>query len=403
MLGWRRRLHDAGVAAVVAGVAAKTLNSYPGRLSQFAEFCRDSENIGPLEATTAIVVCSRISRRLFPYRSTAPSSLAPLSGCDGCRLREQRLHSGAGPGPRPRPICGTPRRRGARAGLLQASRSVRRLPVLAAALAEDTSVASSMDDDMDSAGMYAEFAEMLEPVRSQLQAWGPRHRAPSSVSIARGAYVDIGAKGAGYVPSNECSMNTNVKANEVLTVETQREFLITKDNAKDGEIGLSLRQLEYSVAWQRVRQLQEEDVTVMGKVLSLNRGGLLVDVETSRALSPTSQLGYRVNAENSMGMEIPLKFLEVDEERQRLVFSNRKAVTEIPTMDFKVGDVVEGIVESIRPFGAFINLGETNGLLHISQISHERVNAVENVLTPGDRLKVMILSKDREKGRVALS
>lgn len=59
-----------------------------------------------------------------------------------------------------------------------------------------------------------------------------------------------------------------------------------------------------------------------------------------------------------------------------------------PCASRQVGDVVEGIVESIRPFGAFINLGETNGLLHISQISHERVNAVENVLTPGDRLKV---------------
>jgi len=284
----------------------------------------------------------------------------------------------------------------------QASRSVRRLPVLAAALAEDTSVASSMDDDMDSAGMYAEFAEMLEQYDHSFKR-GDLVTGTVFRVDARGAYVDIGAKGAGYVPSNECSMNTNVKANEVLTVETQREFLITKDNAKDGEIGLSLRQLEYSVAWQRVRQLQEEDVTVMGKVLSLNRGGLLVDVEHIKGFVPTSQLGYRVNAENSMGMEIPLKFLEVDEERQRLVFSNRKAVTEIPTMDFKVGDVVEGIVESIRPFGAFINLGETNGLLHISQISHERVNAVENVLTPGDRLKVMILSKDREKGRVALS
>lgn len=72
--------------------------------------------------------------------------------------------------------------------------------------------------------------------------------------------------------------------------DTQREFIIIKDNAKDGEIHLSLRQIEYSVAWMRVRQMQEEGVTIMGKVLSLNRGGLLVDVENLRGFVPTSHL-----------------------------------------------------------------------------------------------------------------
>eukprot|EP00355_Strombidium_rassoulzadegani_P003894 CAMPEP_0168628376 /NCGR_PEP_ID=MMETSP0449_2-20121227/11811_1 /TAXON_ID=1082188 /ORGANISM="Strombidium rassoulzadegani, Strain ras09" /LENGTH=359 /DNA_ID=CAMNT_0008670791 /DNA_START=42 /DNA_END=1122 /DNA_ORIENTATION=- len=266
--------------------------------------------------------------------------------------------------------------------LQQRAVATRRLPVLAAALAEDTSVTSSMDDEMDESSMYEAFAEMLDQYDHNFKrgdlVMGTVFRVDQ-----RGAYVDIGAKGAGY-----CS---------------QREFLIIKDNAKDGEISLSLRQLELSVAWQRVRQLQEEDVTVMGKVLSLNRGGLLVNVEHIKGFVPTSQLSHRVNAENSLGKEIPLKFLEVDEERQRMVFSNRKATTEVPILEFKVGDVVEGVVESILPFGAFVNLGDINGLLHISQISHELVNSVDKVLTPGDRLKVMILSKDREKGRVALS
>lgn len=286
--------------------------------------------------------------------------------------------------------------------LQQRAVATRRLPVLAAALAEDTSVTSSMDDEMDESSMYEAFAEMLDQYDHNFKrgdlVMGTVFRVDQ-----RGAYVDIGAKGAGYCSSSEASMSPSVKANEVLRPDTQREFLIIKDNAKDGEISLSLRQLELSVAWQRVRQLQEEDVTVMGKVLSLNRGGLLVNVEHIKGFVPTSQLSHRVNAENSLGKEIPLKFLEVDEERQRMVFSNRKATTEVPILEFKVGDVVEGVVESILPFGAFVNLGDINGLLHISQISHELVNSVDKVLTPGDRLKVMILSKDREKGRVALS
>lgn len=96
----------------------------------------------------------------------------------------------------------------------------------------------------------------------------------------------------------------------------------------------------------------------------------------------------RLNAEASLGKYIPLKFLEVDEERQRLVFSNRKAEATVMDQEFKIGDVVEGIVESVKPYGAFVNLGGTNGLLHISQISHDRVTNVESVLSVGDKLKV---------------
>ena len=145
---------------------------------------------------------------------------------------------------------------------------------------------------------------------------------------------------------------------------------------------------QYTVAWQRVRQMQEEGVTVMGKVLSMNRGGLLVDVEHLRGFVPTSHLSPKYSGEQGLGKTIPLKFLEVDEERQRLVFSNRKAEADVAEQDFKVGDVVEGTVESVKPYGAFVNLGGTNGLLHISQISHDRVTNVDAVLSIGDKIKV---------------
>lgn len=89
-----------------------------------------------------------------------------------------------------------------------------------------------------------------------------------------------------------------------------------------------------------------------------------------------------------MDKELPLKFLEVDEERTRLVLSNRKAVAENQSV-FGIGSVVVGTVQSVKPYGAFIDIGGVSGLLHISQISHDRLTTVETVLTVGDKLKVM--------------
>mmetsp|Transcript_20764 Transcript_20764/g.65720 ORF Transcript_20764/g.65720 Transcript_20764/m.65720 type:complete len:167 (+) Transcript_20764:788-1288(+) len=104
-----------------------------------------------------------------------------------------------------------------------------------------------------------------------------------------------------------------------------------------------------------------------------------------------------------MGKELALKFLEVDEERTRLVMSNRRAMAERQLQSFNIGDVVVGTVQAVKPYGAFVDIGGVNGLLHISQISHDRITSVENVLTQGDQLKVMILSQDRERGRISLS
>lgn len=97
-----------------------------------------------------------------------------------------------------------------------------------------------------------------------------------------------------------------------------------------------------------------------------------------------------LNPEELVDKELPLKFLEVDEERTRLVLSNRKAVADNQSV-FGIGSVVVGTVQSVKPYGAFIDIGGVSGLLHISQISHDRLTTVETVLTVGDKLKVTSL------------
>ena len=164
----------------------------------------------------------------------------------------------------------------------------------------------------------------------------------------------------------------------------------------------STQQLE--AAWNRCRELQNDDEAVNSVVLSVNRGGLLVEVEHLRGFVPQSHIAIRVpNREDLIGQSVPVKFLEVDEEKNRLVMSNRLATDVISGEGLGVGDVVTGIVQAVKPYGAFVDVGGVSGLLHISQISHDRIVAVENVLAPGDELKVLILSKDAERSRLSLS
>jgi len=137
-------------------------------------------------------------------------------------------------------------------------------------------------------------------------------------------------------------------------------------------------------------------------VLSANKGGLNVLVECLRGFVPFSQISTKINIEELVNKEIPLKFMEVDEEQTRLVLSNRKAMADSQAQ-LGIGSVVLGTVQTIKPYGAFVDLGGINGLLHVSQISHDRVADVGTILQPGDTLKVMILSHDRERGRVSLS
>ena len=150
--------------------------------------------------------------------------------------------------------------------------------------------------------------------------------------------------------------------------------------------------------------MQANDEAVNSQVLSVNRGGLLVEVEHLRGFVPQSHIAIRTpNREELVGQVVPVKFLEVDEEKNRLVMSNRLATDMVSGEGLSVGDVCKGIVQAVKPYGAFVDVGGISGLLHISQISHDRIVAVENVLAPGDELKVLILSKDAERGRLSLS
>ncbi|KAJ1699220.1 hypothetical protein LUZ63_007732 [Rhynchospora breviuscula] len=219
------------------------------------------------------------------------------------------------------------------------------------------------------------------------------------------AYVDIGAKSLAILPLEQACILPAKNMDEAgIYPGLGEEFIITGgDRFGDGTYTLSLKETQYELAWERCRQLQAEDAPVIGKVVGGNTGGIVAIVEGLNGFIPFSQISMKdAEIEDLMDLELPLKIVEVDQEQTRLVLSNRKAMADSQAQ-LGIGSVVLGTVESIKPYGAFIDIGGINGLLHVSQISHDRVADVSTVLQPGDTLKVMILSHDRERGRVSLS
>ncbi|TAG19396.1 MAG: S1 RNA-binding domain-containing protein [Oscillatoriales cyanobacterium] len=187
----------------------------------------------------------------------------------------------------------------------------------------------------------------------------------------RGALIDIGAKTAAYIPIQEMSINRVESPEEVLQSNETREFFILTDENEDGQLTLSIRRIEYMRAWERVRQLQAEDATVRSQVFATNRGGALVRIEGLRGFIPGSHISTRKPKEELVAEELPLKFLEVDED--------------------------------IKPYGAFIDIGGVSGLLHISEISHDHIDTPHSVFNVNDEVKVMIIDLDAERGRISLS
>ncbi|GJP43224.1 hypothetical protein CLOM_g2715 [Closterium sp. NIES-68] len=248
-----------------------------------------------------------------------------------------------------------------------------------------------------------EFEEALEKYDFNFDI-GDKVRGVVFKADNAGALIDIGAKAPALLPLAEaCLFRLKNMSDTGLVPGMEAEFVVVDEDDSQGRMIVSLRKLQYDLAWERCRQLVADDVTVRGTVIAVNRGGLLVEVEGLRGFVPLSQIGLRAAKEDLVGARIPLKFLEVDEERTRLVLSNRRAVAASHAQSLQVGDVVVGRVQSLKPYGAFVEIGGVNGLLHISQISHDRVTNVESVLAEGDQLKVMVLSFDSERGRVSLS
>ncbi|MCS6949471.1 MAG: 30S ribosomal protein S1 [Armatimonadota bacterium] len=229
-----------------------------------------------------------------------------------------------------------------------------------------------------------------------------------------GVLVDIGTKSEGIIPLNELTRLPHQSPEEVVQVGQEIDVMVLKPETEEGQVILSKKRADYEVTWSRLEEAMQANETVQGTVTERVKGGLMVDVGV-RGFVPASHVGVSraplpdSALEKYVGQTVPLKVLEVDRARRKVVLSHRLAEQERREREreqvfasIQEGQVLEGTVRRIVDYGAFIDLGGIDGLLHISEMAWKRVKHPTDVLREGERVRVQVLRVDPSARKVSL-
>ena len=247
-----------------------------------------------------------------------------------------------------------------------------------------------------------DFAKALEQHDYQFQK-GQVVRGKAFQYESDGAYVDIGGKSAAFLPLAEASLKSVLSLSDILPLQEEMDFLIVRDQDAEGQVTLSRRQLEIKQIWEQLTEMQESSKSVQVRVTGVNKGGVTVDVKGLRGFIPRSHLVERDNLEALKGETLTANFLEIDRNNNKLVLSNRLATRSASFSQLEIGQLVEGKITGIQPFGIFVDLNGVSGLLHIKQVSQNFIGSLPTLFQAGQSIKAVIIDLDEGKGRISLS
>jgi small subunit ribosomal protein S1 len=223
--------------------------------------------------------------------------------------------------------------------------------------------------------------------------------------------LDIGYKSEGVIPVKELSIRHDVDPGEVVKVGDEIEALVLQKEDKEGRLILSKKRAQYERAWGRIEQVMTEGRTIKGPVIEVVKGGLILDIGL-RGFLPASLVDLRRvrDLHHFVGQEIECKIIELDRNRNNVVLSRRAFLEESQSEGRKKileslnkGDRRTGTVSSIVNFGAFVDLGGVDGLVHVSELSWRHVEHPSEVVTVGEEVQVEVLDVDLQRERVSLS
>ncbi len=226
-----------------------------------------------------------------------------------------------------------------------------------------------------------------------------------------GVIVDMGCKKDGIIPKEEVTLEGDRKLTDLFKVGDEIQAKVVKTDDGEGVITLSKKKLEVNAHWNEINEAYENKETITVKVVRQVNGGVIAAYKEVSGFIPLSQLSDKFveNADEFIGKELTVKVTRVDLRRGRAVFSHKvilieekKKQVEAVWNSLNVGDIVEGTVMRFTDYGAFVDLGGIDGLLHISEISWGKLKHPQEVLQIGDRVKVKILSMNEEKGKISL-
>ncbi len=218
-----------------------------------------------------------------------------------------------------------------------------------------------------------------------------------------GVYVDIGGKAPGFMPKSECGLGVITNLKERFPKGLEVEVLVTREQNADGMVTISCRALALRKSWEKVLELAQKSSVVEVKANGFNRGGLTCDLEGLRGFIPRSQLKEGENHESLVGKTLSVAFIEVSPDNRKLILSEKKAVTAAIFAKLKIGQLVEGRVVSVKPYGFFIDLGGISGLLHQSMVTNGSIRSLREVFNQGDNVKALITDLDCGRGRIGLN
>jgi len=223
--------------------------------------------------------------------------------------------------------------------------------------------------------------------------------------------LDIGYKSEGVIPARELSIRNDIDPHEVVSLGDSVEALVLQKEDKEGRLVLSKKRAQYERAWGTIEKIKESEGVVSGPVIEVVKGGLILDIGL-RGFLPASLVELRRvrDLQPYVGRELQAKIIELDKNRNNVVLSRRAYLEETQKEqreDFlhnlKPGEVRKGVVSSVVSFGAFVDLGGMDGLIHVSELSWKHVDHPGSVVQVGDEVTVQVLDVDLDRERISLS
>ena len=217
-----------------------------------------------------------------------------------------------------------------------------------------------------------------------------------------GIYIDIGGKAPGYMPKKECGLGVITNFKEKFPIGLDMEVLVIKEQNADGMVTVSARALILRKSWEKVSKIAKGGELIDVLINGFNRGGLTCDVEGLRGFIPRSQLEEGSDYQSLVSKTLKVAFLEVNPESKKLVLSEKKASLLSKFQKLKLGQLIEGKVLAIKPYGFFIDLGGASGLLHQSSLTKGNIRDLREIFVEGEIVKALVTEIDLEKGRIGL-
>ena len=258
--------------------------------------------------------------------------------------------------------------------------------------------------------MEENFAELLEQSLKTLNN-GDKVTGTVMAVGSTEVEVDLGTKHTAYIPLEDFSSDPNVKPEEAVKVGDQIEAIVVHVNDGEGVVRLSKKRLEAGKAWEEIEAAAENKDIVEGVVTEENKGGIVVNVKGIRVFVPASQSGVAKGGDlgELLKKNVQLRITEVNRARRRVVGSirsvaseQRKAAQEKIWSEIEVGKQYHGTVKSLTSYGAFVDIGGVDGMVHVSELSWNRIKNPAEVVKVGDEIDVYVIALDPEKKKISL-